>query len=290
MSDAQTKPRDEYISSLALKESDPQIKCTNCQHLFSEERWQPRLRCPNCDVLGYPDRAGLNLLPLQWECPSCQAENRGTTNFCRNCSTGLATRCVSCEAPIYSVACTHCGTHQAQALTISRVEADRQPWVTKQRMAFRSERLQSENLPAAAFDPNYGVSGWRSLSTAVEEVQQTDTPVEANLLTTATASSRQLAIQQAIRWGLRSIAIVGISMVVLLYIDQLLLEMFNFTLITPLIVAQAETVSGFFDNVLIAMTSLDSSLAFASLMVLAFAALLPVFWVLSKNIARRIIP
>ncbi len=88
----------------------------------------PRMRCPHCGELGSPDRSGLNLLTIDWECPVCGSVNDGTTNFCLNCSAGLASRCLRCEAPVYGAVCLNCGTHQARLHRFQTSEADRESW------------------------------------------------------------------------------------------------------------------------------------------------------------------
>lgn len=279
MSGTQTQPR-EYISSQALKGDEPQIRCGNCQHLFTADQWQPRLRCPNCDVLGYPDRAGLNLLPLGWTCQHCSAHNSGSTNFCLNCATGLASHCVTCDAPVYSAACTNCGTHQAHALKITTIEADRKPWVAKQRTQFRSERLNSENVPSAAFNPNYGVAGWRSLTQPQPTLELEEGEVSPAVVSPPRTT---LVVRNTIKWGARSLAVIGISAVAVAYLNRILTELVGVTLLDPVISTIESGLVG-------AITSVDTTIAYASLMLLVGAALIPVFVVLSRQIARRIIP
>lgn len=282
MSDQMTSPK-EYISSKALKDNDPRIRCTNCQHLFSAQQWQPRLRCPNCDVLGYPDRAGLNLLPLGWECETCHAQNSGMHNFCTTCASGLTSRCVQCEAPVYSAACTRCGTHQAHALRINHIEADRSAWVNQLRTQFRSDRIRSENLPAAQFNPSYGVAGWRSLAEAAEvEEEPEERPVRA--------SPRQLAVRNVIKWSVRSIALAGIGFVGLAYLDRLLFEMLDVSLLSPFLAEQEQLIISVASDFLTSVSNVDPALAYASLMLLVGAALIPLFVVLSRQISKRIIP
>src|SRR5574341_16653 len=104
------------------------MTCVECGfRLESPTNWM-WLRCPSCGTLGYPDRARQHLLSLDWNCLSCGAHNSGLVNFCTNCGTGLASRCLRCEAPIYTAVCPHCGSHQERLLRLQRVEEQRATW------------------------------------------------------------------------------------------------------------------------------------------------------------------
>jgi Double zinc ribbon len=115
------------------------LSCGSCGGLVSLSFWQPQARCPHCGVLGAPDRALRNLLPLGWECPDCGADNEGRSNFCMACGSGLASRCLRCEAPVYGAVCLQCGQHQAQSLRLQIEQAHRVDWLPIQR-----ERIQKQ--------------------------------------------------------------------------------------------------------------------------------------------------
>jgi hypothetical protein len=123
------------------------LSCTHCGQTISGVLPMPRMRCPHCGSLGFPDRAGLNLLTLDWECPACGAINDGTTNFCVNCSMGLTSRCLRCEAPVYGAVCLNCGTHQARLHRFQTSEADRENWIPI---------VQDQAEPAAQETPTAG--------------------------------------------------------------------------------------------------------------------------------------
>ncbi|MBN1313378.1 MAG: zinc ribbon domain-containing protein [Anaerolineae bacterium] len=115
-------------------------------------RWQPRLRCPHCRMLGYPDRAMNNLLPLGWECPACGAENAVTTNFCVSCGAGLASRCLRCEHPVYTAICPHCGAHQAAMLRYHTAHERRITWDPIVRAYIQEQQIEERaaQTPSAA--------------------------------------------------------------------------------------------------------------------------------------------
>ncbi len=109
--------------------SDSQlITCVECgSRLAAPARWM-WLRCPACGSLGYPDRSGRNLLSVDWDCLACGAHNSGLTNFCLECGAGLSSRCLRCEAPVYTAICSQCGSHQERLLRLQSVEAERAAW------------------------------------------------------------------------------------------------------------------------------------------------------------------
>jgi hypothetical protein len=119
----------------------PTLTCAHCGETFDAPPW-PRIRCPYCGVLGYPDRAGLNLLPLSWECRVCGTVNDGTTNFCLNCGAGLTSRCLRCEGPVYTVVCERCGAHQDRLLRYMAAEMHRATWVPLIRAHAQEQRAR----------------------------------------------------------------------------------------------------------------------------------------------------
>jgi hypothetical protein len=125
------------------------LTCSRCGEAFGAPVLQPWLCCPHCGLIGYADRAGMYLLSISWDCPACGAVNNGLTNFCTNCGTGLPSRCLGCEAPVYRATCDRCGTHQAHAQRLQAVEAERATWVPIVQAHIRERRAQEK----AATDP-----------------------------------------------------------------------------------------------------------------------------------------
>jgi len=95
-------------------------------------------------MLGYPDRAMHNLLPLGWECPACGAENAVTTNFCVSCGTGLTSRCLRCESPVYTAICLDCGANQATLLRYQTAHAQRVTWDPIVRARIQEQQLEEQ--------------------------------------------------------------------------------------------------------------------------------------------------
>src|SRR5687768_11308788 len=58
------------------------LHCVACGSHFEASTQQPRVRCPDCDTVGYPDRAGRNLVSTDWDCLDCGTRNPEITNFC----------------------------------------------------------------------------------------------------------------------------------------------------------------------------------------------------------------
>jgi hypothetical protein len=125
------------------------LTCSRCGEAFSAPVLHPLLCCPNCGLIGYADRAGMYLLSIGWDCPACGEANNGLTNFCVSCGTGLPSRCLGCEAPVYKATCDRCGTHQALAQRFQVVEAERATWVPIVQAHIRERRAQEK----AATDP-----------------------------------------------------------------------------------------------------------------------------------------
>lgn len=148
------------------------LTCVSCGCVFEPPQWQPRLRCPQCEVLGYPDRAGRNLLPLDWECQSCGATNDARFNFCLNCGAGLATRCLHCEHPVYTAVCDHCGAAQSRVAHLEATENQRQTWVPELRQRILQQRLQAEVAAHQIHNPSYGVSEWRAIDAQWQQATQ----------------------------------------------------------------------------------------------------------------------
>ncbi len=126
----------------------PVLICARCGGGFSVWLWQPRLRCPHCRMLGYPDRAMHNLLPLGWDCPNCGAANAASTNFCVTCGTGLTSRCLRCERPIYTAICPHCGAHQAAMLRYQIAQTRRVIWEPIVRARIQEQQVKEQAAQA----------------------------------------------------------------------------------------------------------------------------------------------
>jgi hypothetical protein len=127
----------------------PMLVCARCGGGFSMWLWQPRLRCPHCRTLGYPDRAMHNLLPLGWDCPACGAENDVSTNFCVVCGTGLTSRCLRCERPVYTAICPHCGAHQAAMLQYQTAQERRVTWEPIVRARIQEQQSEEQAVLSA---------------------------------------------------------------------------------------------------------------------------------------------
>ncbi len=145
------------------------MTCANCGGRIDVDSWQPRIRCPHCGTLGYPDRSGRNLLPLNWTCKSCNAQNDGSTNFCMSCGSGLASRCPRCEQPVYSAVCNSCGAHLGHLLRLESVEAQREEWVPILRERVRQQKAQEELEANRRYNPTYGVAEWRTIDRQMRE-------------------------------------------------------------------------------------------------------------------------
>lgn len=150
-------------------ETSTEITCTQCGSQFDVPAWQPRIRCPHCRTVGYPDRSGRNLLSLDWDCLSCSAKNPGSVNFCLNCGTGLSSRCLRCEYPVYTAICNHCGTHQDHVKHYSQAEVRRMAWVPDLHEQIRQQRLREEIDRTRNFNPGYGVTEWRKIDTSMRD-------------------------------------------------------------------------------------------------------------------------
>jgi hypothetical protein len=149
-----------------------EVHCMACDHTFAASLWQPRMCCPHCEVVGYPDQAGYNLIPLTWLCPQCEHENKGMTNFCLNCGEGQTTRCLRCEAPVYTTACTHCGTIQEPLLRRKRLRAQHEQRFHPIRSHVLAQQARLDPTPPPNSNPADVVTEWRpiSLEPAPEEV------------------------------------------------------------------------------------------------------------------------
>jgi hypothetical protein len=143
--------------------------CANCGGQIDVDSWQPRIRCPHCETLGYPDRSGRNLLPLSWTCKSCNAQNDGSANFCMTCGSGLASRCPRCEQPVYSAVCNSCGAHLSHLLRLESVEARREEWVPILRERVRQQKAREELEANRRYNPTYGVAEWRTIDRQMRE-------------------------------------------------------------------------------------------------------------------------
>jgi hypothetical protein len=148
------------------------ITCVRCGGQIRADWLAPRMCCPHCGAIGFPDRAGHNLLTLDWDCPACGAPNDGRTNFCMNCGAGLSSRCLRCEAAVYTAVCGQCGAHQAHELTFREVEEQRTEWLAM----VQAQRAEAERLAAEArrqqqmHNPDYGVTEWRTIDQGWREV------------------------------------------------------------------------------------------------------------------------
>ena len=116
------------------------LVCLACGAQFDTPVHQPRIRCPECGEIGYSDRAGRNLVSTGWDCLSCGARNDGLKNFCLECGAGLTSRCLKCEAPVYTSICQRCGSHQEALIRLKSIEAERANWVPIQRSYLEAER------------------------------------------------------------------------------------------------------------------------------------------------------
>lgn len=123
-------------------------------------------------MLGYPDRAGRNLLPLDWECRSCGSINDARYNFCLTCGSGLATRCLRCEHPVHTAVCDHCGAAQSRVAHLEATENQRQTWVPELRQRIQQERLRAELAAHQIHDPSYGVAEWRAIDARWQQAAQ----------------------------------------------------------------------------------------------------------------------
>ena len=119
----------------------PHIQCARCGMRFAYDPDAPRIRCPECKLLGRADASGRNLLGVGWDCLNCGAACEGDTNFCPTCAAGLPSRCLNCEHPVYTAICHNCGTHQAQMLHFQEREAERVVW-----MQLREEQSRQAEL------------------------------------------------------------------------------------------------------------------------------------------------
>jgi predicted RNA-binding Zn-ribbon protein involved in translation (DUF1610 family) len=148
------------------------MTCASCGGRIDVNTWQPRIRCPHCDTLGYPDRSGRNLLPRTWTCHNCGAQNDGSLNFCLTCGSGLASRCPRCEQPVYSAVCNACGAHLSHLLRLESVEARREEWVPILRERVRQEKAREELEANRHYNPTYGVTEWRAIDRQMREAAQ----------------------------------------------------------------------------------------------------------------------
>lgn len=130
------------------------LTCMACGHIIDAVKRFPLMRCSACGALGYPDRADRHLTTLSWTCSSCGASNNGLHNFCLECGAGLTSRCLRCEAPVYSAICLNCGAHQARTWRFETEQRYRQDSSTPRPLTpqERAERAEMIN-----------VSGWREL-------------------------------------------------------------------------------------------------------------------------------
>lgn len=155
----------------ASANSPSAITCAQCGKPFDVDVQLPRMRCPHCRALGYPDRAGVNLLSLNWDCPACGETNDGLTNFCLFCGTGLTSRCLSCESPVYSAVCSRCGAHQARLLRYQMVEKKRAIWVPITQAHIQKQIAQRQQVEAG-YHPDDLVTEWRDIGYETEQRRQ----------------------------------------------------------------------------------------------------------------------
>lgn len=152
------------------------LRCLNCNFHIQTHPTHPRVRCPECDVIGYPDRAGRNLVPIAWECLKCGTRNDGMRNFCLECGAGLATKCLKCEAPVYTAICLHCGSHQDALVRLRAAQSERENWVPLQRAYIDAEQATPQQPtrqsipimpPLQETDPDTAAS-WQTLWPSVD--------------------------------------------------------------------------------------------------------------------------
>lgn len=184
--------------------------CVRCGESFEAPDW-PRLHCPHCHVLGYPDRAGTHLLPLGWECPACGSYNDGQTNFCLVCGAGLASRCLRCEAPVYRAICDHCGAHQERLLQYMSAETRRATWVPIIRAQIQAQRARMEpsHLRPLSRTPEL-VREWRALPGISTPEERTQTSAQQS---TAPAGSLKSRPRRRIGWGVLWI-VLGVTLLI----------------------------------------------------------------------------
>ena len=139
------------------------LVCVHCGGEFDVPNWQPRMRCPHCNTLGYPDRSGRNLLSLDWRCMHCESINDGSINFCANCGEGLTSRCLRCEAPVYRAVCDRCGAPQSRMAHLQLTETERSTWVPALQEHIQQTQARQELEAERHFDPTYGVTEWRAI-------------------------------------------------------------------------------------------------------------------------------
>jgi hypothetical protein len=159
----------EYVDtslSESVSQTSTPLTCVHCGSSFKAPAW-PRVRCPQCGMLGHPDRAGLNLLPLGWECQTCHTMNDGTTNFCLSCGAGLASRCLRCESPVYKSICDRCGAHQERLQQYMAAETRRATWTPLLRAHIQQQRaqMQAEEMHQAATEV---IREWRQIDVRPE--------------------------------------------------------------------------------------------------------------------------
>jgi hypothetical protein len=128
------------------------LLCVACGSRFEASPQQPRVRCPICGTVGYPDRAGRNLVSTAWECLACGTRNPETTNFCLECSAGLASRCLRCEFPVYTSICHRCGSPQDKLLRMYVIEQERAEWMPIQRSVLDAEQRNLDKTLAKQAD------------------------------------------------------------------------------------------------------------------------------------------
>jgi predicted RNA-binding Zn-ribbon protein involved in translation (DUF1610 family) len=120
------------------------LHCVACGAQFEASAQQPRVRCPICGTVGYADRAGRNLVSTDWDCLACGTRNPEITNFCFECGTGLTTRCLRCEFPVYTSTCHRCGSQQDKLLRMQVIEQERAEWIPIQRSVLDEEQRRIE--------------------------------------------------------------------------------------------------------------------------------------------------
>lgn|SRR5574341_354862 len=252
-----------------------QLICANCGAAF-ESVERPLMRCPACQQVGNPDRVGRHFLASGWVCKQCGESNDGLTNFCLSCGTGLASRCLRCEGPVYKATCDQCGAHQERARRYASAEQRRATWIPILHAHIQEERLRMEGERAG---PSPMVREWRALDTAT-----------STRLTTR--PTRQLPSRWRTRWGLALVS--GGGVLLLLSYQEAVAARLALAGMTPdrlRLVSEAadewlRTFAGRFQ----AVTPADQEYALLFGAGLLMLSLLPLLLFLAGRLAKRLFP
>jgi len=73
--------------------------------------------------------------------------------LCVTCGTGLTSRCLRCEKPIYTAICPHCGAHQAAMLRYQIAQTRRVIWEPIVRARIQEQQVQEQVAQLPCFAP-----------------------------------------------------------------------------------------------------------------------------------------